>query len=292
MLLLEQTLETIDVEKIEKQTNFFFEYVKGLLPGAMDFLLNIVIAILIYVIGKRVISFIRKIYLHAFERSSMEAGVSQFLDSLFKGILYFLLIVLIVTRFGVTQASITAIVGSAGLAIGLALQGSLENFAGGVLILIMKPFEVGDYIITASGLEGTVTKIQICYTKLVTIDNKVVVIPNGSLSSGIVTNVTKLDKRMVEIFVGVSYNSDLKKVKEVFIEVLNNDLAKLPEEESKVFVSSMEDSCIKMCGRVWVNTAEYFPAKCRLNEEVILKFKENHIEIPFPQMEVLVKNPQ
>lgn len=275
---------TTDSQKLVKQSNLFLQYLNGLLPQALGFALNVVISLIIYAVGVKIISVLRKMLGRMMDRSHLDAGVRSFLDSLTKFTLYFLLVVFILTRFGVATASVTALVGSAGLAIGLALQGSLANFAGGVLILIMKPFELGDYIVTDSG-EGTVSQIQICYTRLLTIDNKLVVIPNGKLSDGVVTNLTKMEKRRVDLTYSIAYDADLKKAKETILSVYNADPAKLPEDV-EVYVDSLGESDVVLGARIWVKTEDYWPVRYRLQEKVLEAFQKEGINIPFPQMEV------
>ncbi|SFQ08200.1 small conductance mechanosensitive channel [Lachnospiraceae bacterium XBB1006] len=272
-------------QEIVKQSNLFVEYLKGLIPNALDFAVDVVIALLIYIIGVKVIAIIRKMIGRMMDRSRLDAGVKSFLDSLTKFVLYFLLVVFIATRFGATTASVTALVGSAGLAVGLALQGSLANFAGGVLILVMKPFDLGDYIISDSG-EGTVTQIQICYTRLLTVDNKLVVIPNGKLSDGVITNVTKMEKRRVDLTYGIAYGTDIKKAKEVIEEVYRADEARLPDEPMEVFVDSLRESELVLGARIWVKTEDYWTTRYRLQEQVVEAFEREGITIPFPQMEI------
>lgn len=285
ILLAENLLSKDD---IKEQSNIVIDYLKGLIPDALDFCVDVVIALIIYAIGVKVISMLRKMAKRMMERSHLDEGVKQFLDSFLKMILYFLLVVLIVTRFGVTTASITAVVGSAGLALGLALQGSLSNFAGGVLILVLKPFEIGDYIITESGKEGTVSQIQICYTKLTTVDNTIVVIPNGKLSDGVITNVTKQEKRRIDLKVGIAYDADLKLAKEKLEEIMMKEETRLEGEPVAVFVDHLGESDVVLGARIWVKTEDYWPTKWKLQEEVLLAFNEANIKIPFPQMEVTI----
>ncbi|MBE5907148.1 MAG: mechanosensitive ion channel [Lachnospiraceae bacterium] len=276
-------------EELVEKSNVFVEYVKGLIPGALDFAVDVLIALLIYIIGVKLISIIRKMIQRMMERSHLDAGVKSFLDSLTKFALYFLLIVFIATRFGATTASVTALVGSAGLAVGLALQGSLANFAGGVLILVMKPFELGDYIITDSG-EGTVMQIQICYTRLLTVDNKMVVIPNGKLSDGVITNVTKMEKRRVDFTYSIAYGEDIKKAKGVIEEIFNADEARIAEDPIEVFVDSLRESDVVLGARIWVKTEDYWTTKFRLQEQILEAFSREGIVIPFPQMEITLHN--
>lgn len=267
------------------------EYLIGQIPDALDFLLNLIIAVIVLLVGIRVIKFVRKLVKKGIAKTSLDEGLKQFIDHLFNLFLYFVLIMIILANFGITASSVIAIVGSVGLSIGLALQGTLSNFAGGVLILLLKPFVVGDYIMEDThGNEGTVSEIQLFYTKLVTVDNKTVVLPNGTLSNCSLTNYTHQNKRMIEIVTGVSYNADLKVAKQVITDVVMNDPARLMEEETKVYVAELAESSVNIGMRVWVKTDEFWNAKWRLTENIKLALDENSIEIPFPQVNVTINS--
>ena len=189
-------------------------YLEGMVPSLLSFLVQVVVAIIVLLIGSRIIKFLLKLIRKSLDRSKVEAGVVTFLCSLVKYSLYFVLAMIILAQFGVTTSSVVAVLGSAGLTLGLALQGSLSNFAGGVLILLLKPFVVGDYIIDGvTGQEGTVSSITIFYTKLLTIDNRLILIPNGTLSNSSITNVTHMEKRRIDLLIGVSYEANLAKTK-------------------------------------------------------------------------------
>ncbi|MEG0806111.1 MAG: mechanosensitive ion channel [Lachnospiraceae bacterium] len=281
MILLTQT--------VVKDPGVLVTHLKGMVPQLVSFGLEVVAAVFIYLIGVKVIKLIRKLFRRGMDRTDMEEGAKQFLDSFAKFALYFLLIVLIGTKFGVTTASVVALLGSAGLAVGLALQGSLSNFAGGVLILLLKPFSVGDYIITESGKEGTVTEIQIFYTRLTTADNKLIVIPNGKLSDGVVTNVSKLETRRVDLSIRVPYQSNLKEVRELMEELIWKETQRVPEMPPEVFVDQLQESSILIACRVWVKTENYWEVKWRLTEQLKELMDKNGIEIPFPQIDVNIQ---
>ncbi len=246
-----------------------------------------VLAIIVFIIGKKLIDIIRKIVRRSLEKSTVDKGVEQFTDSLLKCVLYFILIISLVKQFGVDTTSLAALLASGGVALGLALQGSLSNFAGGVLILLLKPFVVGDYIIEdAHGNEGTVKEIQIFYTKLATIDNKTIVIPNGSLSNTSLTNVTAKDERRLDIIVGIAYDSDLKKAKQLIETILREDEKILQEEQIVVYVDNLGESSVDIGLRAWVRTEEYWTTRWRVLEEIKLTFDREGIDIPFPQVTV------
>lgn len=265
-------------------------YLEDLVPLLVDFAVRVVLAIIIYLIGKKIIKWIRKILKRALERSAVDEGVCQFLDSAAKILLYIVLAMAVVNQLGVATTSMVAVLGSAGLAIGLALQGSLSNFAGGVLILLFKPFKVGDYIIEDTHKnEGTVTEIQIFYTKLLTVDNRTVVIPNGTLANSSLTDVTQQDKRRIDLYVGISYEADIKAAKEILQGIMEEEPLRLAEEETAVFVDSLEDSSVRLGLRFWVPTSDYWTVKWRVTEEIKTRFDENQIEIPYNQLTVSLK---
>lgn len=281
-----------DLKELEEmaQSGALKSYLESLVPGMLGFALRVVIAAIIYFIGGKIIKWLRKILRRALERSNVDEGVRQFLDSCTKMALYFMLIMIVINQLGIETTSVVAVLGSAGLTIGLALQGSLANFAGGVLILLFKPFKVGDYIIEDTHKnEGTVSEIMIFYTKLITVDNKVIVIPNGTLANASLTNVTDQEKRRLDLYVGISYEADIKTAKKVLQELLLQEPARIAEEEVTVFVDALEDSCVKLGCRVWLKAEEYWQAKWRLTERMKEKLEEAGIEIPYNQLTISMK---
>lgn len=279
--VVEVTQETVE------EVNRFTSYVQNNIPALISFSLKVLLAIIVFCIGRIIIRWIQKIVRKSLERSGVDKGVEQFVDSMLKFGLYFMLIFTIATKFGLDAASVAAVIASAGVALGLALQGSLSNFAGGVLILLLKPFKVGDYIIEDTNKnEGTVKEIQIFYTKLSTIDNKTIVIPNGILTNNSLTNVSEKNERQLDLKIGVSYQSDLKAAKNILFKILENDPAVLKEPEMNVFVSELGDSAVILGMRGWVRNDEFWPARWRILEKIKLELDENGIEIPYPQMTV------
>lgn len=275
--------EAIDVGVVQNFLNHLPEKVLHL--G-----LRIVLAVLFFLIGMQVIRIVRKIIRKSMQRANAEIGVIQFIDSFVKTALYVILIFLLATSFGADAASIVALLGSAGVAIGLAVQGSLSNLAGGVLILLLKPFKVGDYIIEgSSGKEGVVKEIQIFYTKLVTADNKIVILPNGSLANNTISNVTALQCRRMDIQVGISYGADLKRAKEILLEVMQKDEKVMKDREIVVFVDELADSSVNIGLRCWFMNEDYWEGKWRITEQCKYALDEAGIEIPFPQLDVYVK---
>lgn len=281
---------TENIENVTQQISKTQEYIDKYLPVAISFGLRLLLTILLFLVGSRLIKLVRKIVRRSMERAGADVGVTQFMDSLIKLLLYFLLIMFLADGIGVDTTSVMALVGSAGLTIGLAFQGSLSNFAGGVLILLIKPFKVGDYIIYTSGnLEGKVTKIEMFYTTLLTIDNKKVVIPNGTLSNSSLINVTAEDKRRIDITVGVSYTANLKLAKEVCMKLMAAQPAVLQEQNNMVVVDDLADSSVNLKICCWVSADDYWATRWELIEKIKLAFDENGIEIPFNQLDVNLK---
>ena len=289
-ILTKQSAIDTAVQNIEKEKNALENYLDGALPQLLDFAVEVIFAVIFLLIGSKVVKLIVNFLKTSMERANAEQGVATFVCSVCKYALYFVLMLMILSRFGVTASSVIAVLGSAGLTLGLALQGSLSNFAGGVLILLLKPFVVGDYIIENQGKqEGTVAEITIFYTKLLTTDNKAIMIPNGTLSNSSIVNVTAMDKRRLDLIFQVAYDSDIQQVKEILTQVALGDEAILREEEAKVFVSELADSAVCMGTRCWVKKEDYWTAKWRITENVKLAFDKYGVHIPFPQLDVNVK---
>lgn len=247
---------------------------------------DILAALLIFFIGKRIVKWLNKILKRSFERSNMEEGLSHFLLSFINIALNIIVAFMAVSVFDAAVTSIMAVLGSAGLTLGLALQGSLSNLAGGVLILIMKPFQVGDYIITGAKEEGTVIGIDIFYTHLLTIDNRRVVIPNGGLSNSSITNVTREPVRRLDLLVSVDYSENIQKVKKILLELLGAQEMVLRERPIDIYVNSFDPSAISIGIRVWTETENYWTLKWKLLEEIKEEFDRNEIVIPFDQLDV------
>lgn len=286
--IADTTQEVTDAtQEAVKQVNQLTQYVQDSIPGLITFGLKVLAALVAFFVGRLVIRWIRKIVRRSFERSGADKGVEQFVDSLLKYGLYALLVFSLISSLGFDTTSVAAVLASGGVAIGLALQGSLSNFAGGVLILLLKPFVVGDYIIEDSnGKEGTVKEIQIFYTKLSTIDNKTIVIPNGMLTNNSITNATAKDERQLDLRVGISYDADIRQAKSVIENLLIKDECIIKNEQINVFVHELADSAVVLGIRAWVKNEEYWETRWRLLEEIKLLLDENGIEIPYPQMTV------
>ena len=260
-------------------------------PKLFEFGKVIVIALLIWFIGKKLINLAIKLLKGVLEKGKLEAGVQGFLLSMARILLYGILIVILAGTVGIETGSLVALLGSAGLAVGLALQGSLSNFAGGVLILVLKPFRIGDYIV-ANGMEGTVTGIDIFYTKLRTGDNRVVVLPNGNLSNSDLINVSQEATRRVDLMASVDYDSDIKQVKQILFDIGSNLEYSFEDEGHPVvvYVDTYGDSAINVGLRFWVNAGDYWAAKWKATEQIKEKFDAAGISIPFNQLDVMIKN--
>ena len=275
-------------DKVEKLSQISWkEMFDRYVPVACDYLLRIALVLVIFFVGRKLIKKIVSLCDQALKRHGMEVTVRRFFCNVINALGYICMLGILLQTVGLTATSLTALVASAGVAVGLALQGSLSNFAGGVLILLMKPFVIGDYIVQGN-TEGTVKEIGLVYTELITADNRLIVIPNGTLIDSSIVNVTATGKRRLELSVGIGYKSDLKKAKEVLIRLGENDPARDPENPVNVFVSDLAESSVNLGLHVWVSSSEYWNAKWRLTENIKLAFDEEGIEIPFKQVEISV----
>lgn len=246
----------------------------------------IVSALLIYLIGSWLIRLIKRFTAKSFERRELDVSLQRFLNNLISWVLNILLFIVVVTQLGVQTSAFVAIIGAAGLAIGLALQGSLANFAGGVLILVLKPFRVGDFIESSSGVSGTVKEIDIFNTKLNTPQNQLVVAPNGELSNSSVTNYTQMGTRRTWFNIGVSYSADLKQAKDILLTVIKKNEHAYSEPAPQVVVTELGDSAVNLSVRVTTANENFWA----MQEELIIDCKAAldaaGIEIPFPQRDV------
>lgn len=275
-------------DKVEKLSQISWkEMFERYVPVVCDYLLRIALVLMIFFVGRKLIKKIVSLCDQALKRHGMEVTVRRFFCNVINALGYICMLGILLQTVGLTATSLTALVASTGVAVGLALQGSLSNFAGGVLILLMKPFVIGDYIVQGN-TEGTVKEIGLVYTELITADNRLIVIPNGTLIDSSIVNVTATGKRRLELSVGIGYKSDLKKAKEVLIRLGENDPARDPENPVNVFVSELAESSVNLGLHVWVSSSEYWNAKWRLTENIKLAFDEEGIEIPFKQVEISV----
>lgn len=275
------TEENIDVGAIEK-------FISELPDKALHLGIKVILALIVFAIGMWLIKLIRKIIHKTFERAKADKGVAQFTESFVKVMLYVVLILLIATTFGLDATSIVAVIGSAGVAIGLALQGSLSNFAGGILILLIKPFVNGDYIV-ACGEEGTVTNIDMCYTKLTTSDDRIVVLPNGTLANTTIVNNTTTPNRRVDFIVSVGYDTQIEVAKKLIYDVISKEDFVLPNKDIMIYVHELAAHSIDIRVRFYTKNEDYIRSKGIVLEKIKMCFDENHIEIPYEQLDIHMK---
>ena len=284
-MLLTQEAAFVELEEIDP--TLIEKFLRELPEKALHLGVRILLVLIFFLIGVQCIKLLRKIIKKSLQKANADVGVTQFVDSFIKIGTYAVLIMMLATSFGVDAASIIAIFGSAGVAIGLALQGSLSNLAGGVLILILKPFKVGDYIIEDTNKnEGTVSEIQIFYTKLITPENKIIILPNGTLANSSLTNVTQAPYRRNDLKISISYESDIKTAKNVLMRVMKEDEAVLKDKEMVVYVDDLADSSVVIGVRCWVVQDDYWTSRWRLLENAKYALEEKGIVLAYPQLDV------
>lgn len=251
----------------------------------LEFAPRVASALFILVVGWYAIKFVKKIAQKYLEKRDTDPTLITFLLELFVVFLKIILFISVVSKLGVESSTFVAILGAAGLAIGLALQGSLSNFAGGVLIIFLKPFKVGDFI-EAQGQLGTVNRILIFNSVLITPDNRTIYIPNGILSNGTITNFTKSGLRRVDLTVGISYDSDISLAKNIAFEVMNNHEFVLKEPNPVVWVETLADSSINLSIRPWTKVDNFWQVRSDILQQTKEAFDKNNIKIPFPQRDI------
>ncbi len=256
------------------------------LTYGVDILTSIITALITLVIGLWVVKFLNRMIKKIFEKRNVDPSLRTFLTNLISWALKVLLFVLVITQLGVEMSSFVAIIGAAGLAVGLALQGSLANFAGGVLILSLKPFKIGDYISSSSGVSGTVTSIDIFNTKLNTPQNQLVVVPNGELSNSSITNYTELGTRRSWFDIGVSYSADLRQAKAILMDVIEKNEHALKDPAPQVVVTELGDSSVNLSIRVSTTVEDFWTMRENLIIDCKAALDNAGIEIPFPQRDV------
>lgn len=246
---------------------------------------RIIGAVIIFVVGRFLISFIKKVVSQLLMKRHIDAGIQTFVKSLVNILLTVLLIIAVIGKLGVETTSFAALLASAGVAIGMALSGNLQNFAGGLIVLLFRPFKVGDFI-ESQGVSGTVREIQIFHTILTTADNKVIYIPNGALSSGTVTNYSREDTRRVDWVIGVEYGENYNKVESTVRRILAADSRILNTPEPFVALHALDASSVNIVIRVWVNSGDYWGVYFDMNKTIYTVFNEEGIGFPFPQLTV------
>lgn len=268
--------------------NHFDKFLQGLLDWAKTSGIKLIIGLLVLWIGWKLVKKLEKVIRMIFEKRNIDITLGRFLETLVGVILKFLLVVMVMGYVGLDTSGFAALIASGGLAIGLSLQGGLSNFAGGVIILFIRPFNVGDFI-EGAGHTGVVEKIGMFYTSIVTMDNKEVLIPNGALANASLINYTSKPTRRVDLNFTVGYEENILKVKKVINEVIAKETLILNEPAPFVSVDSHGDSAVSFVVRVWVKTEDYWTVHFNLLEQVKIRFDEENINIPYPQMDVHIK---
>ncbi|MBQ4834216.1 mechanosensitive ion channel [Pseudoalteromonas sp. MMG010] len=251
----------------------------------LGYAIQIVIALVIFLLGGRIAKFCSRLTQKAFDKKKVDVAVGAFVASIVYAIVFAATILMALSQVGIETTSFVAILGAAGLAVGLALQGSLSNFASGVLIILLRPFKSGDFV-EAGGKAGTVKKIEIFSTELRTPDNKVIIVPNSGIMSGAIVNYSRESTRRIDLVIGVGYDADLRKAKEVLTSVLDAETRLLKDPAYTVAVSELADSSVNFVVRPWVNSADYWPTYFSLMENIKIALDDANIAIPFPQMDV------
>ena len=272
-----------DISFYEQQWNRAWNWIVGKAG-------SVILALLCLWIGLKLAKWIMKLILRSCDKSKLDPTVSSFLSSIIYIVLYVLIFITVVSIMGIQVTSFVTLLGTAGVTIGLALQGSLANFAGGVLILILKPFVIGDYIREDThNNEGTVVSIDIFYTRLQTYDGKMIVIPNGTLSNTSLTNLTKQEKRRLEFQIPVEYDVDLRLAKSVLEQVITKESMVLADEPKNIVLNAFEDSSMTILVHIWVKTEDYWQAKWKLMEGFKAALDEAGIVIPYNQLDIHMK---
>lgn len=244
---------------------------------------GVIVALIIFFVGKMLISLINTLLAKMLERRNIDPTIQSFLKSFVNVLLIILLLITTVSALGVNTTSFAALLASAGVAVGMALSGNLQNLAGGILILLFRPYRVGDYI-NAQGFEGKVKEIQIFHTILLTYDNREVFIPNGAMSSGNITNLSTTSERRYDLVISVEYGEDIEKVRRVLLDIVSNDSRILQTPEPVIILDQLAASSVDVRCRIWVNTADYWSVANELTEKVYNEFNRQHINFPFPQI--------
>jgi small conductance mechanosensitive channel len=252
---------------------------------AFDFGKNLLICIVIYIVGRKLIKYINVIVNKLLSKKEFDPTVTSFLKSLISVVLTAVLIITIINILGINNSSFVAILASAGVAMGMAMSGTLQNFAGGVMILVFRPYRIGDYI-QAQGQEGTIKDIHIFNTEITTADNKTVFIPNGGLSSNVIVNYNSKQSRRIDLTIGVEYKTDYDFAKSTIKEILQSDGRILSEPAPYIALKALNESSVDILIRVWVKTPDYWDVYFNLNEQIYKIFGKKGIGIPFPQMTV------
>ena len=273
------------VEQVETVADEQPQMLKRLIEFSIDFGERLLLAAVVFVVGRFLISIINKLVRKFLDRRKLEVEVKSFLKSLVNITLIALLIVSIVGVMGLPTSSFAALIASAGVAIGMALSGNLQNFAGGIIILVFKPFNIGDFV-ECQGVSGTVEEIQIFHTILRSSDNKVIYVPNGALSSGVITNLNRKPTRRLEWVIGVAYDTDYAKAQQLLQSILDEEKRILKDLGSEIVLHELDSSSVNIRVRAWVKRTDYWPVYFAVNQTIYDTFNEKGVEFPFPQLTV------
>ena len=247
---------------------------------------RILAALIIFIIGKFLISWANKLFATTLQKRNVDASIQSFLKSIVNITLLVMLFLAVIGKLGIELTSFAALLASVGVAVGMALSGNLSNFAGGVIILVFRPYKVGDYIEASTGASGTVTDIQIFHTVLTTPDNKIIFAPNGAMSSAVVTNYSRKETRRLDFTFGVEYGTDFNQAKAIILEIISKDSRILQDPAPFVELGALADSSVNITVRVWVNASDYWAVNFDMNKNVYATFNEKGISFPFPQLTV------
>ena len=262
------------------------DFIAKALNSCIDLGGRILTALIIFIIGKLIVNWINRLFAKMLERRKVDASIQSFLKSIVNITLLVLLFLAVIGKLGIELTSFAALLASAGVAIGMALSGNLSNFAGGVIILVFRPYKVGDYIEASTGASGTVTDIQIFHTVLTTPDNRIVFAPNGAMSGAVVTNYSRKDTRRVDSSFGVEYGTDFELAKSTIMEVISKDSRILKDPAPFIELGALAESSVNITVRVWVNAADYWGVNFDMNKNVYATFNAKGISFPFPQLTV------
>ena len=262
------------------------EFIAKALNASIDLGGRILAALIIFIIGKFLINWANKLFATMLQKRKVDASIQSFLKSIVNITLLVMLFLAVIGKLGIELTSFAALLASVGVAVGMALSGNLSNFAGGVIILVFRPYKVGDYIEASTGVSGTVTDIQIFHTVLTTPDNKVIFAPNGAMSSAVVTNYSRKETRRLDFTFGVEYGTDFQQARTILMEIINQDTRILKDPTPFVEIGALADSSVNITVRVWVNASDYWAVNFDMKKNVYATFNEKGISFPFPQLTV------
>lgn len=262
------------------------DFIAKALNASIDLGGRILAALIIFIIGKFLINWANKLFAGMLQRRKVDASIQSFLKSIVNITLLVMLFLAVIGKLGIELTSFAALLASVGVAVGMALSGNLSNFAGGVIILVFRPYKVGDYIEASTGASGTVTDIQIFHTVLTTPDNKIIFAPNGAMSGAVVTNYSRKETRRLDFTFGVEYGTDFNQAKAIILEIISKDSRILQDPAPFVELGALADSSVNITVRVWVNASDYWGVNFDMNKNVYATFNEKGISFPFPQLTV------